>query len=67
MSKFTDLQKLRCLERELKMRRKVYPRWVRDGKMQPEAADYEIQVMAEIMAEYSAKVDPKLEQRDLLS
>lgn len=64
---FTDLQKLRCVERELKMRKKVYPRWVRNGNMAADQADYEIAVMTEVVNEYSAKVQPELLQQELLA
>lgn len=56
----TDAEKLACAERELRMRRKVYPGWVRLGRMLQEKADREIAVMAAIVADYSAKVHPEL-------
>lgn len=37
---------LACLERELALRRNVYPKWVATGKMTQEKADYEIAQMA---------------------
>jgi len=37
-------------EREVRMRRSVYPRWVDAGKMKREKADAEIAVMEEIAA-----------------
>lgn len=33
---------LACVDRELAMRRKVYPRWVKNGKLTQAAADLEI-------------------------
>ncbi len=38
-------QMIRCIEREIAMRRKVYPRWVEAGRMRQETADEEIRVM----------------------
>jgi hypothetical protein len=35
-----------CLERELALRRNVYPKWVANGKMTDEKADWEITQMA---------------------
>ena len=40
--------KLEEVERELAMRRDVYPRWVRDRKMSQQRADYQIHVMEAI-------------------
>lgn len=34
-----------CVERELKMRARVYPRWVKQGKLTEAAADLEMQRM----------------------
>ena len=39
---------LRCVGRELGMRRTVYPRWVRDGKKDQADADREIRAMAAV-------------------
>lgn len=36
---------LACVDREIKMRRKVYPRWVRDKKLSQEAADRELMAL----------------------
>jgi hypothetical protein len=44
--------KLRCLERELKLRRKCYPRWVASGQMTAEQAAYEEFTMAAIADDY---------------
>jgi hypothetical protein len=49
----TNTEKLACVERELKMRKKVYPRWVGAGKMTMEQARREIELMQEIVADYA--------------
>lgn len=36
---------LECVEREITMRRRVYPRWVEAGKMTKAKADAEIRTM----------------------
>lgn len=36
---------LACVDREIGMRRSVYPRWVAAGKMKQSRADREIEVM----------------------
>lgn len=50
-------RKLACLQRELKMRRKVYPRWVKDRKMAQAQADAEIAIMTAIVEDYRMIVD----------
>jgi hypothetical protein len=51
-----DADKLACIEREIKMRLKVYPRWIEKGKMTQEKADHEIAVMREIADDYRRKI-----------
>jgi hypothetical protein len=48
----TASEKLQVVERELRMRRDVYPRWVANGKMSPQEAAYQIRVMEEIATDY---------------
>ncbi len=48
----TPAEKLKSVERELGMRRQVYPRRVAEGKMKQEAADREIAVMEAIADDY---------------
>lgn len=59
MTDITDEEKAECAEREVKMRQRVYPRWVADKRMTADKARREIIVMQEIAAEYRAKV-PRL-------
>lgn len=54
MAEITAEDKLACAERELKMRRKVYPRWIDDGRMTNEKAAHEIAVMEAIVVDYQA-------------
>jgi hypothetical protein len=48
----TEQDKLRCAEREAKMRRRVYQRWVEQGRMTQKQADHEIACMEAIAADY---------------
>ena len=48
MSRYTFSDMLACAERELRMRRRVYPRWVSEGRMTKAKADLEIGQMAAI-------------------
>ncbi len=52
MADITHDDKRACIERELKMRRKVYPRWVENQKMTQAQADREIAIMEAILADY---------------
>lgn len=49
-------EKLRCIKRELGMRRRNYPRWVEQGKISKQAADREIEVMKAIEQDYERAV-----------
>jgi len=51
---FTFSEKLACVERELKMRKKVYPRWTVSGNMTEDQATRETALMEEIVADYRA-------------
>jgi hypothetical protein len=63
---FTAADKLRAVERELRMRRRVYPRWVEAGKMKLDHADREILLMEAIKADYAKAVAHDLEVWRLL-
>ena len=54
-STITTADKLACVQRELAMRRNVYPKWVASGRMKQMAADKEIAVMEAILADIRAK------------
>jgi hypothetical protein len=57
---FTDQIKLACIERELKLRKRHYPRWVKAGTLHEADARHEIAVMEAIRTDYRAKVQPDL-------
>lgn len=42
-------QQIACVEREVKMRHRVYPRWVADGRMTQQKADAEIAAMEAVL------------------
>ena len=48
----TEIEKLHCVERELKMRQRVYPRWVQIGRMSSAQAEHELACMAAIVEDY---------------
>jgi len=45
----TVQDQIECVEREIKMRKRVYPRWVSSFKMDQEKADREILTMQEVL------------------
>lgn len=49
---FTAADKRDCAARELRMRERVYPRWVEGGRMSQHKADQEIAIMREIASDY---------------
>ncbi len=49
--------KLKCVKRELGMRRNVYLKWVASGRMKKEQADREIAVMTAVVDDYEKKID----------
>jgi hypothetical protein len=60
MATITVLDKLECIERELKYRRFVYPKWIANNKMAQHKADREIAVMESIRDDYKRSAEPDL-------
>lgn len=48
----TDM--IRCAERELAMRRNVYPRWIEKGRMKESTANHELAAMERIIETLTA-------------
>jgi hypothetical protein len=48
----SDRDKLQCIERELRMRHKVYPRWISTNRMTETKAKREIEIMKAIYEDY---------------
>ena len=57
MTEISNRDKAACAEREVKQRVRVYERLVADGRMSAEKAQYEIEVMTAIAADYRALAD----------
>lgn len=49
MAEFTLQQQIQCVDRELSMRQKVYPRQVSTGKMKADDAEYHISQMRAVL------------------
>jgi hypothetical protein len=50
MAEIPYADQLACAERELKLRHRVYPRWVEQGRMSRQLADRELLAMQAIVA-----------------
>lgn len=46
------ITKIKCLRRELALRKNVYAKHVAQGRMQQTESDYEIEVLEAILADY---------------
>jgi hypothetical protein len=53
----TAARKLKCVERELAMRQRVYPGWVLKGRMTADQARGEIAVMQAILEDYKNQAE----------
>jgi hypothetical protein len=47
-----NIDKLRCIDREIALRRAVYPKWVASKRLSQEKADREIAIMEAIREDY---------------
>lgn len=53
----TAADKLACAERELKMRKRCYPRWIDADTISADKAAHEIAAMEAIVADYRAATE----------
>jgi hypothetical protein len=51
---FTAEEKWKCAARELRMRYRVYPRWIENGNLTADKAQREQDLMAAIVEDYRA-------------
>ncbi len=57
MRQFTDEEKFKAIEREIRWRKRVYPNRVEVGRMTQHEADYQIAIMEAVLEDYRAKVE----------
>lgn len=62
----TTQEKIKEIERELKMRKRVFPTWVLQGRIKQEIADKRIKIMEEILMDYQEKAKQENKQGVLL-
>lgn len=65
MDKPSKAAQLAELKRELKMRQRVYPRWVREGRMTQEQLDRRVACLIEVIADFEARHAPASQQGSL--
>jgi len=53
MEIITDADKLACVQRELKLRQRVYPRFIEEGRLSAGRAAHELAAMEAIVADYT--------------
>lgn len=65
MDKPNRKAQLEELERELKMRQRVYPKWVRDGRMTAEQMNHRVACLIEVISDFRARHAPAAQQGSL--
>ena len=60
---FTTEDKISCLQREIRMRQRVYPKRVMQEHMTESKADWELGCMQAILADYVSQQQPDLFER----
>lgn len=58
MADISASQKCACAQREVAMRKRVYPKWIAEGKMTAEQAHREIETMQAIADDYQKMSSP---------
>lgn len=56
---------IKCVEREIAMRKRVYPRFVKNGKMTQQEADAELAAMEAVLKTLNEKSEPTFFRRTL--
>jgi hypothetical protein len=56
----TTEDKLNCIQRELRLRQRVYPRLINNGKMSEQQAEHELLVMQAVLQDYQAVASQEL-------
>ena len=62
----TTQEKIKEIQRELNMRKRVFPTWVLQGRIKEDVANKRIKIMEEILADYQEKAKQEDRQGILL-
>lgn len=65
MEKPNKAAQLAELKRELQMRQRVYPRWVREGRLSKDQMDFRVACLIEVIADFEARHAPAAQQGSL--
>jgi hypothetical protein len=65
MEKPNKAAQLAELKRELQMRQKVYPRWVREGRLSKDQMDFRVACLIEVIEDFEARHAPASQQGSL--
>lgn len=57
LSDYTTKHKIDELEREIKVRKRVYKRWVEQGKLNAATADIRIRILVAILRDYKTQAN----------
>ncbi len=53
----TITEQIKCVRREIDYRKRLYPRWVQDGKITQQEANYQIEAMEYVLNTLQAVLD----------
>jgi len=56
---YTDAEKLKEIEREITIRRKIYPSWVAQNRLSYAAAEKQLAILQAIAEDYRTSVNQK--------
>ena len=56
---------LQELERELKMRQRVYPRWIREGRLDADVSEHRIKCLIAVIDDFKERHAPGAKQGSL--
>lgn len=62
----TTEEKMKEIQRELNMRKRVFPAWVLQGRITQQVADKRIKIMEDIFKDYKIKKEQEDKQMSLL-
>lgn len=62
----TTEEKIKEVQRELNMRKRVFPTWVLQGRIKEDVANKRIKIVEEILADYQEKAKQEDKQGSLL-
>lgn len=65
MDKPNRAAQLAELERELKMRQRVYPNWIRQGRIEADQANHRVACLIEVIEDFKARHSPAAQQGSL--